>query len=239
MSAPRRPVSPEGTHRWSAPIVARVLPFALFIAFLLLADLASWLSPVEHVLDERWLTVGRGIAVGLLLVTFYGQYAELRGIRAVRARTWGLSLGTGVLVFAAWIALDQPWLRLGDAPAGFVPLRADGTLDVNLVALRLIGLAIVVPVMEELFWRSFLMRWLTNQSFLSVEPRLVSRSAFLITAGLFALAHDLWLAGLVAGVAYNWVYMRSGTVWAPVIAHGITNALLGAYILRTGIWHLW
>ena len=82
-------------------------------------------------------------------------------------------------------------------------------MDFRLVGLRLIGLVVVVPVMEELFWRSFLMRWLTNSMFLSIEPRQVSRSAFVITAVLFALAHDLWLAGLLAGQGTKVILIES------------------------------
>ena len=38
-----------------------------------------------------------------------------------------------------------------------------------LVAVRWIGATLVVPVMEELFWRSFLMRWFQRTQFETVR----------------------------------------------------------------------
>lgn len=226
--------------RLASATVARIAPFALFIGFLAVGDVAGWFAPAARITaTANWLSVARGMAVGLLLIALHRHYIELRSSSAVNTANWALGVSLGVLVFLAWIALDRPLFRVGDASAGLVPLDKDGTLDIGLVALRLIGLVVVVPVMEELFWRSFLMRWLTNSMFLSIEPREVSRSAFVITAVLFALAHDLWLAGLLAGIAYNWIYMRTGNLWIPIAAHAVTNGALAAYILWTGAWHLW
>ena len=104
---------------------------------------------------------------------------------------------------------------------------------------RLAGLALVVPVMEELFWRSFLLRWLASRDFMRVEPRRVGVKAFLITTALFALEHDRWLAGAIAGAAYNWLYMRSGNLWVPIAAHALTNLILGCWILATESWQYW
>ena len=108
-----------------------------------------------------------------------------------------------------------------------------------LVVVRLVGAALVVPVMEELFWRSFLMRWIDHPNFLSVNPAHIGLKAFCITAVLFSVAHSLWLAGLFAGIVYNLLYMRSGTLWSPILAHAITNAILGIWIVSTGSWSFW
>jgi CAAX prenyl protease-like protein len=110
---------------------------------------------------------------------------------------------------------------------------------VTLVALRLFGLVLVVPVMEELFWRSFLMRWIARRDFLALAPARAGAVAFLLSSALFALEHSLWFAGLLAGLAYGWVYMRTGNVRVPIASHAITNGLLGAWILATQNWHHW
>ena len=93
--------------------------------------------------------------------------------------------------------------------------------------------------MEELFWRSFLMRWIEKRDFLALPPARVGAVAFLLSSALFALEHSLWFAGLLAGLAYGWVYMRTGNVRVPIAAHAITNGLLGAWILATQNWHHW
>ncbi len=72
-----------------------------------------------------------------------------------------------------------------------------------------------------------------------MRPRDVGARAFVITAALFALEHSQWFAGLLAGLAYGWLYMRTGKLWPAVIAHAITNGLLGAWILQTGDWRYW
>jgi CAAX prenyl protease-like protein len=104
---------------------------------------------------------------------------------------------------------------------------------------RLAGAALVVPVMEELFWRSFVMRWIDRPRFLEVAPGAVTLKALAISSVLFGFEHHQWLAGIVAGLAYGELYRRAGNLWAPVIAHAVTNALLGAWVLGTQSWHLW
>jgi CAAX prenyl protease-like protein len=63
--------------------------------------------------------------------------------------------------------------------------------------------------------------------------------AVALTTGLFAVEHSLWVAGLMAGLAYAGLYMTTNNLRAPVLAHAVTNAILGLWILTTGSWHLW
>ena len=98
---------------------------------------------------------------------------------------------------------------------------------------------LVVPVMEELFWRSFLLRWLERRSFLEVSPARTGRFALLASSGVFALAHDLWLAGFLAGLVYTLLYRRLGNLWYCVIAHATTNLLLAAWVVATRSWEYW
>jgi len=120
-----------------------------------------------------------------------------------------------------------------------VPRTAEGGLDWPLIVLRIAGAARLVPVMEELFWRSFLMRWLQAPVFEAVPPRGVGLRAVVLSTFVFVLAHTLWLAAAVAGLAYAWLYIRSGKLWVAVIAHGVTNAALGVWVVATGNWQFW
>jgi CAAX prenyl protease-like protein len=121
----------------------------------------------------------------------------------------------------------------------FDPTHEDGGIDWFLVQFRLLGLAIVVPVMEELFWRSFLMRWIDNPDFLAVTPAQASARAIIVSSVLFGFEHHLWLAGLIAGLVYGLLYVRTGNLWVPVISHAVTNGVLGVWILATGNWQFW
>ena len=220
------------------PVLIRAFPFALFIALIALQPL------LEGRIDARWLAVARGLAAGALLILFWRRYTELKtGARhefrpATSVSDTSLGVGVGVLVFAAWIHLDAPWNSFAMGQ-GFMPLRADGSMDWLLVALRLVGLVLVVPVMEELFWRSLVMRWIERKDFLAVDPRRVGGVAFGLSSALFALEHTQWLAGLIAGLAYGALYIRTGNLWIPILSHATTNGILGLWILATGSWRFW
>lgn len=220
-----------------SPLSVRILPFAVFMAFVVASSLLPAPAAGGGSWDTRFVYVARTVVVAMLLVAFWRHYSELAWAELKRCE-WLFATLAGVAVFVIWIALDQPWAIVGE-PVAFDPRRPDGGIDWMITAPRLLGLAIVVPAMEELFWRSFLMRWIDRPRFLEAVPSGTSRRSFVITAALFALEHNLWLAGLLAGFAYGWLYMRSGNLWSPLIAHAVTNALLGAWILATGNWHLW
>lgn len=219
----------------SAPALARIVPFALYLSFILIADVLARLGYSAGQL--RWLYAAKISAVLIALLLYRRHYSELawRGLSAAGA---AVAVAVGLLVFALWIRLDAGWMQFGSS-AGFDPRGADGAINWGLVALRIAGAALVVPVMEELFWRSFLLRWLQTPGFLTVEPARVGLRALAIGAVLFGLEHNLWLAGIVAGLAYSLLYMRSGNLWTAILAHGVTNGVLGGWIVVTGNWHYW
>jgi uncharacterized protein len=174
----------------------------------------------------------------LVLATCWRSYSELHGPYRFQLNKLLSSVILGVFVFLFWIQLDIEWLRFGESK-GFVPLDSTGKLLWLHAIPRLIGAAILVPVIEELFWRSFFMRWLQNPSFLAIEPERVRFSALFVSSAVFALEHHLWFAGLLAGFAYGWLYIRTGNLWYPIIAHATTNAILGLWVVQTGNWQFW
>ncbi len=220
------------------PAAARVIPFALFIAFIVLQTLAGdWMHASG--LDTRWLYAARTIVVALVLFVFWSRYTEIQSFSGITSRRLLIALAAGVAVFFLWVNLDYDWATVGQARA-FDPTLSDGSgLDWRFVVFRVIGLALVVPVMEELFWRSFLLRWIDRHDFLAQDPGKVSIRAILICALLFASEHNLWFAGLLAGLVYNLVYVRTGNLWLPIISHATTNAALALWIMATGNWRFW
>lgn len=216
-------------------MLARVLPFAAYILFIVLADLLRKAGLSEA--DLRWVYPAKIAVVLALLAVFWRDYDELRDTRLPLPQIL-LALVAGLLVFVAWINLNWSWMVIGKAQ-GFDPRGAGQALDWFFVLVRWGGAALVVPLMEELFWRSFLMRWVDSPDFQQVDPGKTSVKAFAITAVLFAIEHDLWFAGLVAGLAYNFLYQRSRNLWSPIIAHAVTNGVLGGWVLATGQWRYW
>ena len=225
--------------RPAAPLVnrataARVLPFFTYMLFIGIAELLVRLG--WSAAELRWLYAVKVGAVVLVLAYFWRDYDELRSAR-LPMRVVIAAVGMGVAVLALWISLSADWMSIGTA-AGFDPTTG-GRIDWPLVAVRIAGAALVVPVMEELFWRSFLLRWIDASDFRTVEPSQVSAKSVIITSVLFGFEHNLWLAGIVAGIAYIALFMRHRTIWSPILAHAVTNGLLGAWVVYTGSWSYW
>jgi hypothetical protein len=108
------------------------------------------------------------------------------------------------------------------------------------VLFRLGGSVLLVPVVEELFWRAWLMRWLIAHQFDQVPLGTYARQAFWITALLFASEHGAyWDVGLAAGIVYNWWMVRTKSLADCILAHAVTNASLAAYVLLAGQWQYW
>ncbi len=213
---------------------ARVLPFVMYMAFVAVADGLARLGVAAAPL--RWLYGVKVLAVLLVLWFYRSEYRELTGARP-GWRGWLAAVLVGVLVLVLWLHLDASWMVVGTS-AGFDP-RTGGAIDWGLVVVRIAGAALIVPLMEELFWRSFLMRWLQQPAFQAVDPRQVQLKAFVVTALLFGIEHNLWLAGVVAGAAYAGLYMVSRSLWTAIAAHAVTNGLLGVWIVLTQQWTYW
>lgn len=217
--------------------VARVFPFVLFM--ILLAVRGQWPSQPLMGLDARWVYGVSVLLVTASLLFFWRDYGELRAAALPKVSELLLAVVVGVVVFELWIHLDEPWMMLGDATASFRPVDGQGRIEWDLVAVRWVGAALMVPVMEELFWRSFLMRWIDNPDFTRVDPRAVTVKAMALSTGVFMLAHTQWLAAIVAGLAYAWLYKRTGSLWSPILAHAVTNGVLGAWVVFFGNWQFW
>jgi CAAX prenyl protease-like protein len=228
---------------------ARVIPFVLFMALL---AVRGNLPADGSIIDPRWVYGISVLIVGGSIVFFWRQYEELgrgSGITFVQAL---LSIVVGGAVFWLWIWLTEPWMmtdhvmgmlfgteEVGTATAVFRPVDAQGQLQWDLIAVRWIGAALLVPVMEELFWRSFLMRWIDNPNFDRVSPSEVTLKAIVLSTLVFMLAHTQWLGAIVAGLAYAWLYRYTRSLWAPILAHAVTNGVLGVWVVLNGQWQFW
>jgi len=221
----------------SRAALLRLLPFAAFMVLLALRGLAP--TDDRWGFDTRWLYGLNLVVVGGMLVAWWREYGELAAQNLPSRREWALSIAVGLGVFALWIRLDAPWMQIGGPTASFVPVDALGRLDWPLIAVRWLGAALLVPVMEELFWRSFLMRWVQAPTFEGVDPRRVGPKAVVLSTFVFMLAHPLWLAAILAGLAYAMLYRQTGKLWPAVIAHGVTNGALGIWVVMTGQWQFW
>jgi len=208
-----------------------VLPLGVYMAFLAVQSDANlvWLYPVKT------------LAVAGVLWWFRQSYTELTADRVTSrgAPSGGaaynviLPVIVGFVAIATWIVIDPLYPKLSHT----APFDPSG--QYVFIAFRLVGAVLVVPVMEELFWRAFLIRWLVKEDFKSVPVGTFTWPSFLITVGLFGAEHNQWLAGLICGALYNWLLYRTRRVWACVVAHATSNAALAAWVLARGDWKFW
>ena len=153
-----------------------------------------------------------------------------------------LAVALGLIVVALWVGLDglYPDLPfLGGARQAFDPGTLGPAGKWAFVLVRMVGLVLLVPVFEELFWRSFLIRWLIDQEFWKVPIGRVTWMSALISSGVFALAHPEWLPALLTGLAWAGLLAYTGSVSACVISHVVANLVLGLYVVATGAWKFW
>ena len=177
-------------------------------------------------------------AVTATLAYFRGPLGDIRP-------SWGvvpLGIAVGVVVFAEWVILDHlvPYPHLGTR-VGYNPFGAIEDVGVRwafLVA-RFYGLVLVVPVMEELFWRSFLLRYATTADFTSLSVGQFSMTAFSIVVALSAIAHPEWLVAAIASALFAWLLHHTRSLFAVIVSHAVANAALGGYILIRGQWQYW
>ncbi len=165
-----------------------------------------------------------------------------------KVRNWLGTIAMGVAVFVIWIAPDalfpgwrQHWL-FSNAITGTVEFSIPAGLEASPLVLffRTARAALIVPIVEELFWRGWLMRWLIKNDFESVPLGTYERQSFWMVAALFAVEHGVyWEVGLIAGVLYNWWMIRTKSLGDLIFAHGLTNLLLSLYVIVFKQWQYW
>ena len=218
-------------------LVAFTLPMAVFITLLGLTsagnrpEAVSWFSYPAY-----WIYPVQTVVCGALVLWFWRDY-EFRAPR----RVW-FAVGIGVVVFAVWIA-PQQFLGVAPRTVGFDPevFAKGSTLYWLTVLLRFLRLVVVVPLVEEIFWRGFLLRYLISEKFTTVTIGTFSWVSFLVVTIAFGFTHSRadWIAAFLCGALYNLVAYRTRSLASCVVTHALTNLLLGVWIMQTRQWGFW
>jgi CAAX prenyl protease-like protein len=221
--------------RHKHPAVPYVAPFAVFLLCLLIAGRTTIPQPWESV---AW--------VGVVAVTIALTSRQL--VAGLRLSSGVMSLLVGVGVFLLWVAPDalvpgwrESWV-FQNSITGHVKISiAPAELSSPLVLwLRVVRAVVLVPILEELFWRGWLPRWIQDTKFERIPPGTFTAFAFIVTAVLFAAEHGpFWEVGLLAGLVYNWWMWRTKSLGDLVLAHAVTNACLAGYVVLTQQWQFW
>lgn len=220
------------SDNWSA--VPYVLPFAVFIGFLALQKYVPLPANLEFIVRDLLLL---GVLIG-----FSRQVIELRPSHRLETAILGIA------VFLIWVGPDllfpsyrHFWLFENPILGQLTPtISGNVLLSPWVLWPRILQAVVFVPILEELFWRAWLMRWLISPQFEKVPLGTYQPSAFWITAVLFAAEHGpYWDVGLVAGIAYNWWMVRTRSLADCILVHAVTNACLCGYVVATHRWEYW
>jgi CAAX prenyl protease-like protein len=211
------------------------LPYVLpFVLFLLLTEPARFFPSLVPA-----LYVAKTVIVGVVLWAWRHKYAEDFSL-GLSFTNFIVAVLCGLLVLILWIAPEGYFYQFTPGN-GFDPYAMTGSKGaaIGLIMVRLIGSSFVVPIMEELFWRSFLMRYLIDVNFRSVAMGAFTWLSFLGVAILFGLEHHRIVVGVIAGLLYGLLLVYQKNLRGVVVAHAVTNFGLGVYVVVSGNWVFW
>jgi len=209
-----------------------VAPFAAFVGFMALE---------KSIFHSQHLYPVRCLVTLAAILLFSRPFLSLRPSRPLG------SIAMGIAVFVIWVAPDalfgyrHYWLFENQLTGSAASTLAAGDREAfPFLAVRTLGSALLVPIIEELFWRGWMMRWLILPDFTKVALGTYTPLAFWGVALLFASEHGpYWEVGLLAGILYNWWMLRTRSLADCMLAHAVTNGALSAYVLTTGAWRYW
>ncbi len=220
--------------RETYPSVNYTAPFVVFLIFLAIG--------AQFPLESAWASPVRVLCLAIVCAVCWPKQLTWQPVQPLA------SVAIGTLVFLLWIAPDLllPGYRqtvlfsnslIGHLHSSLQPASLHSPW---ILAWRTVRAVVIVPIVEELFWRAWLMRWLINSDFRRVPLGTYAPFAFWITALLFASEHGpYWDVGLVAGIIYNYWMIRTKSVASCILMHAVTNALLSGYVIAAGQWQYW
>ncbi len=239
MTAPQAGAVMDAPSAVQSGMWPRVVPFAAYMGFIALSSFfVVSTADGNPSTFELWSYPIKTLVVASLLVFFWSRLPELKTPIFVNWQEALVTVGVGLGVYALWVRMDWPWAIQGEL-TDYNPFVVGPTLGIALAVIRVFGASVIVPIMEELFWRSFLLRYVVNANFETVRLGTFTLVSCVATVVLFGLEHNLWLAGMMAGICYNGLMYWTGRLWPCIIAHAITNLVLGIHVLTTGEWYWW
>lgn len=219
--------------------LAYILPMGVFLGFVWLGA-NSWIkSHVPHAYAISY--AARVVIVAAMLAILWRHYTKIRW------NHWWLGILVGAVGIVQWVGM-QVWLQKHFEffrPSGeaFDPTKEFQTPGMfwAFVAVRFAGAVLVVPVMEELFWRDFLWRQiLAPNDFKLAQVGEWNPIPFFVVSAAFAVVHgNWWLTSIVWGLMVAGLLVYTKSLGACILAHATTNLLLGVYVMRTHDWSFW
>jgi CAAX prenyl protease-like protein len=221
-----------------------ILPYLVPIfAYVTLSGVEGYLPQVDKQPSPVWYPIAYTLKVAIVAAIAWWYRSTWKDLRPFPSLPrLGLATLLGMVVLVLWVGLDGYYPAI---PGGmghrtaFDPGRLSTGFRWAFIVVRMLGLVVLVPVIEELFWRSFLIRWLIDQDFQRVPIGRVTPMAAVVSSGLFALAHPEWLPALLTGLLWAWLLWQTKSLGACVFSHVVANLALGVYVIASGDYKYW
>jgi CAAX prenyl protease-like protein len=213
----------------NSPATVRVVPFFIFLVL-------TFLQGKFGEASRYWFYFAKTFVGAAMLWAVWQSISEMR---------WKFSweaVAVGIAVFGIWVGLDNFYPHLGKAGTPWNPNKQFGhgaALAWMFIVVRIVGSTLVVPPLEEVFYRSFVYRSIVQPDFQSVPIGRFHALAFVATSAVFGFTHHEWLAGILCGFAYQGLVCWKKRLGDAMTAHAITNFLLGLWIVWKGDWKFW
>lgn len=221
-----------------SPVLARTLPFAVFIFLMIVESGIKSMAPSVFY-DVQFVLYPIRVLLTSAALVWLWIFVEKRwpSLRGLSLSAVGIAVATGTAVILFWIVIG-PFFRLG-IPTNVNPIPQDAMLGPLWLLMRFAGASLLVPIIEELFWRSFVTRRIDAVDVDELAPQATSWKAIGLSSAAFALAHNEVVAGFVTGVAFCWLYRRRGDLREAFLAHAVANALLFFYVVKFSAFEFW
>ena len=243
MAKTETPAPAQGTS--PAPDTwALAWPYLLpMLGFLVLTSLEGQLPTAPGGAPSPfWYPLGYALKVALVSALLWYYRSILRDLKPFPSPVaLGLAVLVGLAVTTAWIGLDgrYPEIKMLGKRTAFDPAALGPAARAGFLVVRFFGLVVLVPLIEELFYRSFLMRWMIDPDITKVPIGKVSLAGLVATTAVFGSSHPEWLPAVLTGLAWGWLLWQTRSVSACVASHAVANLALGVYVLATGVWKYW
>lgn len=255
-------LAPEEERENSQAVLAHVLPFAIWLTMMVWLDNPVWNYTARTVgglvllaIFRPWRWYGRpslrnipaGIGVGVLIFVVWVGFETPWVVENAPAVTeWYdrlfvdltkpfklrdmFDLGNGTMVPYEVIEAGEHAGRHVYDPVVTGPLA---------FWIHMFGTSVVIAVIEEFFFRGFLYRWMTGSPFFKIDAGKLHWPMLLLISVFFGVEHFEWMAGIVCGIAFGLLYIKTRDIWAAIVAHATTNFLLGLYVVKYNAYQFW
>ena len=213
----------------ASPELARFLPFVIFLGL-------TFCQGSPDSANAYWFYLAKTLVGAWLIWEMRPFVSEMRW-----AFSWE-AVAVGVAVCVMWVGIDGWYPKMGSSDKIWNPHQQFGensALAWMFIVVRTLGSTFVVPPLEEVFFRSFLYRYFVKVNFQALPLATFHVTSFIVTATIFGFEHSQWLAGILCGFAYQWLVIRKNRLGDAMLAHGITNFLLGVWVVWKGDWQFW